>query len=81
MEQTTTLTAHVTSFNEINQVMRSLLGLPDVIRVEPLGFEPGAVRFAVTHAGVVPLEYRLRDQRLTPWRVEQRGDAIEVWVA
>ncbi|MFA7297272.1 MAG: hypothetical protein WC211_08855 [Dehalococcoidia bacterium] len=77
----TIITAHVASFGEVNSVMRTLAGLPDVERVETLGFEPGAVKFAVDHAGIVPLEYRLRDQRLTPWRVGGGDLAIEVWVA
>lgn len=77
----TIITAHVASFSEVNTIMRTLTGLPDVERVETLGFQPGAVRFAVDHAGIVPLDYRLRDQRLTPWRVQGRSEDLEIWVA
>ncbi|RLT26096.1 MAG: hypothetical protein DWI48_06875 [Chloroflexi bacterium] len=77
----TFVTVHVASFGEVNNVMRALTGLPDVIRVEALGFQPGAIRFAVEHEGIVPLDYRLRDERLTPWKVDGTGANLEVWVA
>lgn len=77
----TIITAHVASFGEVNSVMRTLAGLPDVERVETLGFEPGAVRFAVDHAGIVPLAYRLRDQHLAPWRVGGSDLSLEIWAA